>query len=88
TGQDKFFQVMRGIDAAFDAGFNTVKVNAVLMKNVNDINLPAFLDWVKPRSIQLRFIELMETGEGHAIFHRHHLSGEVIRSRLLQQGWQ
>ncbi|MBD2812102.1 GTP 3',8-cyclase MoaA [Xenorhabdus sp. Vera] len=88
TGQDKFFQVMRGIDAAFDAGFNTVKVNAVLMKNVNDINLPAFLDWVKPRSIQLRFIELMETGEGHDIFHRHHLSGEVIRSRLLQQGWQ
>ncbi|MDE9590448.1 GTP 3',8-cyclase MoaA, partial [Xenorhabdus bovienii] len=83
-----FFQVMRGIDAAFDAGFNTVKVNAVLMKNVNDINLPAFLDWVKPRSIQLRFIELMETGEGHDIFHRHHLSGEVIRSRLLQQGWQ
>ncbi|AYA39722.1 GTP 3',8-cyclase MoaA [Xenorhabdus nematophila] len=88
TGQDKFFQVMRGIDAAFEAGFNTVKVNAVLMKNVNDLCLSAFLDWIKHRSIQLRFIELMETGDGHDIFHRHHLSGEVIRIQLLQQGWQ
>lgn len=44
-------------------GFNTVKVNAVLMKNINDINLPAFLDWIKHRPIQLRFIELMETGK-------------------------
>ncbi|MDC9589045.1 GTP 3',8-cyclase MoaA [Xenorhabdus sp. XENO-10] len=88
TGQDKFFQIMRGIDAAFEVGFNTVKVNAVLMKNVNDINLSAFLDWIKYRSIQLRFIELMETGEGSDIFHRHHVSGKVIRHQLLQQGWQ
>ncbi len=88
TGQDKFFQIMRGIDAAFEAGFNTVKVNAVLMKNQNDASLPAFLHWIQHRSIQLRFIELMETGEGSDIFHRHHLSGEVIRRQLLQQGWQ
>ncbi|MEQ1976553.1 GTP 3',8-cyclase MoaA [Xenorhabdus sp. SGI240] len=88
TGQDKFFQILRGMDAAFEAGFNTVKVNVVLMKNVNDSNLPAFLDWIKHRPIQLRFIELMETGEGRDIFHRHHLSGDVIRRQLLQQGWQ
>ncbi|KLU15158.1 molybdenum cofactor biosynthesis protein A [Xenorhabdus sp. GDc328] len=88
TGQDKFFQIMSGIDAAFEAGFNTVKVNVVLMKNVNDSNLPAFLDWIKHRPIQLRFIELMDTGEGRDIFHRHHLSGDVIRLQLLQQGWQ
>ncbi|MBD2815726.1 GTP 3',8-cyclase MoaA [Xenorhabdus sp. Flor] len=88
TGQDKFFQIMRGIDAAFEAGFSTVKVNSVLMKNINDTSLSAFLDWIKHRSIQLRFIELMETGEGSATFQRHHLSGDVIRRRLLQQGWQ
>ncbi|WP_426578461.1 GTP 3',8-cyclase MoaA [Xenorhabdus stockiae] len=88
TGQDKFFQIMRGIDAAFETGFSTVKVNAVLMKNINDTCLPAFLDWIKDRPIQLRFIELMETGEGSEHFRHHHLSGDVIRSRLLQQGWQ
>ena len=34
TGQDKFNQVMAGIDAAFEAGFEKVKVNTVLMRDV------------------------------------------------------
>lgn len=58
TGQDKFHQVMEGIDAAFTAGYDKVKVNVVLMRNVNDKNLPDFLHWIKDRPIQLRFIEL------------------------------
>lgn len=37
---------------------------------------------------QLRFIELMETGESDKLFHRHHVSGEKIRWRLLEQNWQ
>lgn len=87
TGQDKFYQVMKGIDAAFEAGFDKVKVNAVLMKNVNDIALKSFLNWIKHRPIQLRFIELMETGEGSELFNRYHVSGETIRDRLVQEGW-
>lgn len=88
TGQDKFRQVMDGIDAAFTAGFSKVKVNAVLMRDVNHQQLGAFLNWIKDRPIQLRFIELMETGEGGDLFRKHHVSGEVIRLQLEQQGWQ
>ncbi|MFP1742436.1 GTP 3',8-cyclase MoaA [Lonsdalea quercina] len=88
TGQDKFREVMAGIDAAFAAGFPKVKINTVLMRDVNDGSLNTFLDWIKPRPIQLRFIELMETGEGRDLFRRHHVSGQTIRDRLLQQGWQ
>ncbi|WP_075180764.1 GTP 3',8-cyclase MoaA [Pantoea sp. 1.19] len=88
TGQDRFHQVMAGIDAALDAGYATVKVNAVLMRDLNDRSLARFLAWIKTRPIQLRFIELMETGEGGALFRRHHLSGEVIRRELIAQGWQ
>ncbi|MEQ9886553.1 GTP 3',8-cyclase MoaA [Pectobacterium zantedeschiae] len=88
TGQDKFRQVMDGIDAAFDCGFAKVKVNTVLMRDVNVGSLHTFLEWIKHRPIQLRFIELMETGEGGDLFRRHHVSGEVIRQQLLQQGWQ
>ncbi|WP_192458485.1 GTP 3',8-cyclase MoaA [Musicola keenii] len=88
TGQDKFRQVMDGIDAAFDCGFSRVKVNTVLMRDINDSSLHTFLAWIRQRPIQLRFIELMETGDGGALFRRHHVSGEVIRERLLQQGWQ
>ncbi len=64
TGQDKFNQVMAGIDAAFEAGFEKVKVNTVLMRDVNHHQLDTFLNWIQHRPIQLRFIELMETGEG------------------------
>ncbi len=55
---------MAGIDAAFDAGFEKVKVNTVLMRDVNHHQLDTFLARIQPRPIQLRFIELMETGEG------------------------
>ena len=65
-----------------------MKVNVVLMKNVNDIHLPAFLNWIKDRPIQLRFIELMETGDGSDVFRGFHISGNVIRARLLQAGWE
>ncbi len=47
-------------------------------------HLPA---WIKSRPIQLRFIELMETGEGSELFRRHHISGMVLRDELLKRGW-
>lgn len=87
TGQDKFQEVMNGIDAAFAAGFEKVKVNTVLMRDVNYHQLDTFLAWIKPRRIQLRFIELMETGEGSELFQRHHISGVVLRDELLRRGW-
>lgn len=88
TGQDKFRQVMAGIDAAFAAGFSQVKVNTVLMRNVNDIHLDGFLAWIKTRPIQLRFIELMETGDGGELFRTRHVSGETLRRRLVPMGWE
>ncbi|HCU0189312.1 TPA: GTP 3',8-cyclase MoaA [Citrobacter koseri] len=87
TGQDKFQQVMAGIDAAFDAGFAKVKVNTVLMRDVNHHQLDTFLAWIQARPIQLRFIELMETGEGSELFRKHHISGQVLRDELLRRGW-
>ncbi|MDF7681345.1 GTP 3',8-cyclase MoaA [Enterobacteriaceae bacterium ESL0689] len=88
TGQDKFQQVMSGIDAAFAAGFSQVKVNTVLMRDVNHYQLDTFLAWIKSRPIQLRFIELMETGEGSELFRRHHISGHLLRDELLRRGWR
>lgn len=87
TGEDKFQQVMAGIDAGFSAGFSKIKVNTVLMRDVNDNSLNTFLAWIKSRPIQLRFIELMETGEGADLFSKHQVSGETIRQRLQQLGW-
>lgn len=87
TGENKFHQVMSGIDRAFELGFEQVKVNVVLMKDLNHNELPAFLHWIKHLPIQLRFIELMQTGEMDTLFQQHHVSGVAIRNHLIANGW-
>ncbi|EIO3981417.1 GTP 3',8-cyclase MoaA [Vibrio vulnificus] len=87
TGENKFHQVMSGIDRALEVGFEQVKVNVVLMKDLNHNELPAFLHWIKYRPIQLRFIELMQTGEMDTLFQQHHVSGVAIRNHLIANGW-
>ncbi|MDV2858434.1 MULTISPECIES: GTP 3',8-cyclase MoaA [Oceanimonas] len=88
TGQNRFHEVMAGIDAAFAAGFEQVKVNTVLMRGLNDGELGNFLAWIKSNPIQLRFIELMQTGEMDELFDRHHVRGAAIKEKLLEAGWQ
>ncbi|HCH1566872.1 TPA: GTP 3',8-cyclase MoaA [Vibrio parahaemolyticus] len=87
TGENKFTEVMNGIERAFEVGYEQVKVNVVLMKDLNHHELPAFLNWIKDRPIQLRFIELMQTGEMDGLFSKHHVSGVAIRNQLIANGW-
>ncbi|EPT9250321.1 TPA: GTP 3',8-cyclase MoaA [Photobacterium damselae] len=87
TGENMFHQVMQGIDAAFDVGFEQVKINTVLLRDLNSQELPKFLEWIKTRPIQLRFIELMQTGEMDNLFTNHHVSGVSIRNHLIANGW-
>ncbi|WP_392558968.1 GTP 3',8-cyclase MoaA [Orbus mooreae] len=87
TGEDKLHQVINGIDKALEVGMKKVKINTVLMKSLND-DLNHYLPWITDRNIDLRFIELMETGEGSAYFNRYHVSGSKIEQQLIEQGWQ
>ncbi|WP_341660609.1 GTP 3',8-cyclase MoaA [Vibrio sp.] len=87
TGENKYFEVMSGIDRAFEVGFEQVKVNVVLLKEWNSRSLPDFLCWIKDRPIQLRFIELMQTGEMDQLFQSQHVSGVSIRNQLMADGW-
>jgi cyclic pyranopterin phosphate synthase len=88
TGENRFKEVMAGVDAALAAGFEQVKINSVLLKGLNDKELTHFLDWIKSRPLEMRFIELMQTGEMDHFFQRHHLSGQQIKNQLLANGWQ
>ncbi|MDP9501229.1 GTP 3',8-cyclase MoaA [Bisgaard Taxon 45] len=87
TGVDKFDDVMRGLERAFEIGYQKVKVNSVLMKALNETDFDQFLAWIKDKPIQMRFIELMQTGEMDHFFHKHHLSGQILADRLLKTGW-
>ena len=87
TGNSKLADVLEGIDAAFDAGFKTVKVNTVLMKGLNDVDFEAFVDWTGRQPVTVRFIELMRTGDNQALFEQHHLPSSELAAKLLKAGW-
>lgn len=87
TGKNIFQKVMQGVGAAVAVGFTQVKINSVLMKGVNDSNLNLYLSWIQDKSIQLRFIELMQTEDNLDFFNKHHLSGGAIKQHLLNNGW-
>lgn len=87
TGHDKLAEILEGIKIAEGLGFDSLKINAVLLKNVNDHELDLFLAWIKNKKITVRFIELMQTGDNHDYFKAHHISSEVIQKVLLAQGW-
>lgn len=65
TRRGRLDQVLRGIDAAQAAGLR-VKINAVALKNFNDVELFDLLAWCAARDMDLTFIEVMPMGdEGH-----------------------
>lgn len=55
-------QVMRGIDAAQTAGIQ-LKINMVVLKGVNDDEIPAMLEWAHGRGMDLTLIEVMPLGK-------------------------
>lgn len=67
TGQDALDLVLRGIEAALGCGFEQVKLNAVVMRGVNDLEIPAIADIARRLPVEVRFIELMPLG---------HITGE------------
>ena len=50
---------LRGIEAALDAGFDKIKLNAVLIGGFNDDEIAPLADLTKRWPVDLRFIELM-----------------------------
>jgi cyclic pyranopterin phosphate synthase len=59
TRRDALPQVLDGIDAALEAGFDPVKVNVVLIRGVNDDEAVDFAAFGRDKGVQIRFIEFM-----------------------------
>ncbi len=58
TGLDR---ILAGIEAARAAGLAPLKVNTVVIRGVNDDEIPDFVRFAEREKIELRFIELMPT---------------------------
>jgi cyclic pyranopterin phosphate synthase len=65
TRRDRFADVVAGLEAASAAGLGPVKVNAVLLRGINDDQAPELLQWCMDRDYQLRFIEQMPLDAQH-----------------------
>lgn len=64
SGRRDLDRVVAGIVAARDAGLSPIKLNVVVMRGVNDGELPAILDFATLHAAQVRFIEYMPLGLG------------------------
>jgi cyclic pyranopterin phosphate synthase len=62
TRSDDLGRVLEGIDAAASAGFDSLKLDTVVMRGVNDDELVALLDYARSLGAELRFIEYMDVG--------------------------
>ena len=58
TRRNQFDLVKRNIDTAIAKGFH-VKVNAVVMKGINDNEITDFVEWTRTIPVHVRFIEFM-----------------------------
>jgi cyclic pyranopterin phosphate synthase len=59
TRRDQLPQVLEGIDSALEAGLSPVKLNAVLLRGVNDDEVVDFATFGRERGVTVRFIEFM-----------------------------
>jgi len=85
TRRDRHADVLEGIAAALDSGFSTVKVNAVLLRGINDDEAIALLQWALDRGIELRFIEQMPLDAQHGWDRSHMVTAKETRSLLEQE---
>jgi GTP 3',8-cyclase len=65
TRRDELDRVLDGIDAAIEAQLDPIKINAVVMRGVNDDELIDFATFGRDKGVEIRFIEFMplEAGE-------------------------
>jgi cyclic pyranopterin phosphate synthase len=70
-----------GIRAARDAGFDAIKINAVLIGGVNDAGVRDMVELTRDNNISVRFIELMPMGECAQWSRERFISGaEILRA--------
>lgn len=85
--RDRLDDVLAGLEAAAAAGMYPVKVNAVLLRGINDHDAPDLLAYCLARGYQLRFIEQMPLDPMHGWTRDQMITADEVMSWLGSR-WQ
>ena len=89
TGHDRLHEILEGIQQLQKLNFKNIKINAVLMKGINDSEKD-FKEWsnfIKNNEIDFRYIELMQTGDNLDYFQKYHISANKFVDFLNNDNW-
>ena len=82
TGSDSLADVLEAIEAAKINGFDPIKINAVIVRGVNDDELVDFARFARSNEIEMRFIEYMPLDSGHDWSREKVVRGREIFERI------
>lgn len=82
TGRDYLDRALAGIAAAVEAGFDKIKLNAVLMRGSNEDQWGPLVDFAHEHGLLLRFIELMPVSTGDVLTEENFVSTGEARKTL------
>ncbi len=89
TGHDRLSEILRGIQNLQDLNFDNIKVNAVLLKNINtsEKDFDTWANFIKKNKVDFRYIELMRTGDNLNYFNKYHVSSKIFKEYLDKNNW-
>ena len=82
TGRDGLDELLASVRLAQELGFAPVKVNAVIIRGINDHEIEALAEFAMRESLVLRFIEFMPLDSGRAWQREMVMPGAEILRRL------
>lgn len=78
----KLRKVLDGLRAAHDAGFHPIKINMVVMRDINDDEVDAMLEFCLTHGYTLRYIETMPMGDTGRLASGHYVSLQTVKQQL------
>jgi len=85
TGRDRLPAVLAAIELAQKLGLQPVKVNAVIIRGLNDHEIIPLAQFARARQLSLRFIEFMPLDSGRVWNNQLVVSGAEILRRLQER---
>ena len=89
TSHDRLEEILRGIKVLQGLNFKNIKINAVLLKGINDSeeDFNQWSNFIKENKIDFRYIELMQTGDNLDYFKKYHVSATKFTNYLNKNNW-